>query len=98
MSAPILVGYDRSDSSKRALERAIERCNEKHAPLLVLAIHEAVLDPTGCGDALRAALLWGLSQGWPLARCAMLGNRMGACKIASRGPQNYTFSQADRLI
>jgi nucleotide-binding universal stress UspA family protein len=47
MSAPILVGYDRSDSAKRALDRAIERCNEMHAPLLVLAVHEAVLDPTG---------------------------------------------------
>lgn len=47
MSAPILVGYDRSDSSRRALQRAIERCNEKHAPLLVVAIHEAILDPTG---------------------------------------------------
>ena len=47
MSAPILVGYDRSDSAKRALDRAIAHCNEKHAPLLVLAIHEAVLDPTG---------------------------------------------------
>ncbi len=47
MSAPILVGYDRSDSSRRALDHAIARCNERHAPLLVLAIHEAVLDPSG---------------------------------------------------
>ncbi|WP_101048479.1 carbohydrate kinase family protein [Macromonas nakdongensis] len=50
-----------------------------------------VVDPTGCGDAFRAALLYGLSQGWPLARCAALGNRMGAEKIASRGGQNYRF-------
>ncbi|MGV3498584.1 MAG: carbohydrate kinase family protein [Hydrogenophaga sp.] len=49
----------------------------------------AVVDPTGCGDAFRAALLHGLSQGWPLQRCAQLGNRMGALKIAVRGPQNY---------
>ena len=51
----------------------------------------AVLDPTGCGDAFRAALLHGLLQGWPLLRCAELGNRMGATKIACRGGQNYTL-------
>ncbi|MCV0438189.1 MAG: carbohydrate kinase family protein [Hydrogenophaga sp.] len=50
-----------------------------------------VVDPTGCGDAFRAALLHGLEQGWPLQRCAELGNRMGATKIASRGGQNYTI-------
>ncbi len=50
-----------------------------------------VVDPTGCGDAWRGALLYGLEQGWPLARCAELGNRIGATKIASRGPQNYAL-------
>jgi adenosine kinase len=50
-----------------------------------------VVDPTGCGDAWRGALLYGLEQGWPLARCAALGNRVGAIKIASRGPQNYSL-------
>ncbi|CAN7626188.1 carbohydrate kinase family protein [Variovorax sp. LjRoot290] len=53
----------------------------------------AVVEPTGCGDAWRGALLFGLEQGWPLARCAALGNRIGALKIAQRGPQNY---QVDR--
>ena len=53
-----------------------------------------VVDPTGCGDAWRGALLYGLEQGWPLARCAALGNRLGALKIASRGPQNYTVDAA----
>ncbi len=51
----------------------------------------AVVDPTGCGDAWRGALLHGLEQGWDLVRCAELGNRVGAIKIASRGPQNYTL-------
>jgi adenosine kinase len=50
-----------------------------------------VVDPTGCGDAWRGALLFGLEQGWSLERCAQLGNRVGAIKIASRGPQNYTL-------
>ncbi len=51
----------------------------------------AVVDPTGCGDAWRGALLFGLERGWPLARCAALGNRLGALKIAQRGPQNYVL-------
>ncbi len=48
-----------------------------------------VVDPTGCGDAFRAALLYGLERGWPLQRCAALGNRLGALKIACRGGQNH---------
>ncbi|HZH06144.1 MAG TPA: carbohydrate kinase family protein [Lautropia sp.] len=51
----------------------------------------AIVDPTGCGDAWRGALLFGLEQGWSLQRCAELGNRVGAIKIASRGPQNYSL-------
>jgi len=49
----------------------------------------AVLDPTGCGDAFRGALLFGLERGWSLQRCVALGNRLGAAKIASRGGQNH---------
>jgi adenosine kinase len=48
-----------------------------------------VLDPTGCGDAFRAALLYGLERDWPLERCVALGNRIGALKIACRGGQNH---------
>ena len=48
-----------------------------------------VVDPTGCGDAFRGALVFGLEQGWSLARCAELGNHLGALKIAHRGPQGY---------
>jgi adenosine kinase len=58
---------------------------------------EAVLDPTGCGDAFRAGLLFGLERGWPLARAAALGNRLGALKIAHRGGQNHRFERADML-
>jgi adenosine kinase len=50
-----------------------------------------VLDPTGCGDAFRAAMLFGLERGWPLVECARLGNRLGALKIASRGGQNHVL-------
>jgi len=53
-----------------------------------------VVDPTGCGDAFRGALLYGLEHGWPLARCVELGNRVGAIKIASRGGQNHRIERA----
>ena len=52
-----------------------------------------VVDPTGCGDAFRGALLYGLERGWPLTRCAELGNRVGALKIASPGPQNHLIDR-----
>ncbi len=55
----------------------------------------SVVDPTGCGDAYRGALLFGLEQGWSLERCAALGNQLGSVKIAHRGPQNYNFALAD---
>jgi adenosine kinase len=55
---------------------------------------ERVVDPTGCGDAFRAALLYGLERDWSLPRCAALGNRLGALKIAERGPQNHAVDPA----
>ena len=54
-------------------------------------VADAVLDPTGCGDAFRAALLYGLELGWDLVRCVELGNRVGAIKIACHGPQNHVL-------
>jgi adenosine kinase len=55
----------------------------------------SVVDPTGCGDAFRGALLFGLEKGWPLAQCAKLGNQLGAIKIAQRGGQNYQLDLSD---
>jgi adenosine kinase len=53
-----------------------------------------VVDPTGCGDAFRGALLYGLERGWPLRRCVELGNRIGALKIACRGGQNHVIDRS----
>jgi adenosine kinase len=53
----------------------------------------SVVDPTGCGDAFRAALLYGIEQGWPLQRSIELGNRIGATKIAHRGGQNHPIDR-----
>ena len=56
---------------------------------------DAVVDPTGCGDAYRAALLHGLARGWDWPTCAKLGAVMGAIKIAHRGAQNHAPSRAE---
>ncbi|MCH2219850.1 MAG: carbohydrate kinase family protein, partial [Dechloromonas sp.] len=52
---------------------------------------EQVVDPTGCGDAFRGALLHGLQRGWEVTRCVTLANQVGAIKIAQAGPQNHVI-------
>ncbi len=54
-----------------------------------------VVDPTGCGDAYRAGLLYGISKGWDWPTCGRLASTMGAIKIASRGGQNHTPTRED---
>ena len=56
----------------------------------------AIVDPTGCGDAFRAALLYGIEQGWELEKSVALGNRIGAIKIACRGGQNHVLERSTR--
>ncbi len=52
---------------------------------------EALVDPTGCGDAFRAGVLKGLTTGAGLSDAAALGNGVGAKKIACRGGQNHSL-------
>jgi len=54
---------------------------------------QAVVDPTGCGDAYRAGLLYGISHGWDWPSTGKLGALMGAIKIAERGAQNHAPSR-----
>ncbi len=56
---------------------------------------ESIVDPTGCGDAYRAGLLYGMSKGWDWVTCGRLASTMGAIKIASRGGQNHKPTRAD---
>ena len=53
----------------------------------------AVIDPTGCGDAYRAGLLYGIAQGWDWQSTGNLASVMGSIKIASRGGQNHVVSR-----
>lgn len=50
---------------------------------------EQVVDPTGCGDAYRAGLLYGISHGWDWPSTGKLSALLGAIKIAQRGAQNH---------
>ncbi|HSE01862.1 MAG TPA: carbohydrate kinase family protein [Burkholderiales bacterium] len=54
---------------------------------------EQVLDPTGCGDAYRAGLLYGIAAGldWPVT--GRLASLLGSIKVAQRGAQNHRFTR-----
>ena len=51
----------------------------------------AVMDPTGCGDAYRAGLMYGMLQGYDWNTTGRLAGLLGSIKIASRGGQNHRF-------
>jgi adenosine kinase len=56
---------------------------------------ESVIDPTGCGDAYRAGLLYGIARGWDWPSTGRLGSLLGAIKIGYRGAQNHAPTQAE---
>jgi adenosine kinase len=56
---------------------------------------ETLADPTGCGDAYRAGLLYGIARGWEWPRTGRLAALLGAIKIAHRGAQNHRPSRAE---
>lgn len=56
---------------------------------------DSVVDPTGCGDAFRAGLLYGLSHGMDWETTGRLASLMGAIKIAHQGGQNHAPTRAD---
>lgn len=53
---------------------------------------DAVLDPTGCGDAYRAGLLYGLMEEFDWETTGRLASLMGALKIETYGTQNHLFT------
>jgi adenosine kinase len=55
---------------------------------------DAVVDPTGCGDAYRAGLIHGLLHGFDWETTGRIASLMGAIKIESRGTQNHAFTAA----
>lgn len=56
---------------------------------------DALVDPTGCGDAFRAGLLYGMARAWSWEKSARLASVMGSIKIAHRGGQNHRPSREE---
>ena len=56
-----------------------------------VVIPGTVCDPTGCGDAYRAGLLYGLLHGYDWMTTGCIASLMGAIKIESHGTQNHHF-------
>ena len=55
----------------------------------------AIVDPTGCGDAFRAGLLYGITHGMDWATTGRLASLLGSIKIAQRGGQNHAFTRTE---
>ncbi len=51
-----------------------------------------VVDPTGCGDAFRAGLIYGIQKGYDWLTIGRMGNLMGALKVEHPGTQNQRFT------
>jgi adenosine kinase len=51
-----------------------------------------ILDPTGCGDAYRAGLLYGLINEYDWEITGRIASLLGAIKIEHNGTQNHVFS------
>jgi adenosine kinase len=58
---------------------------------------KAIVDPTGCGDAYRAGLLYGIEKGWDWEMTGRLASLMGSLKIANRGGQNHSYTRAELM-
>jgi len=59
-----------------------------------------IVDPTGCGDAYRAGLLYGLTHDMDWENTARLASMIAAIKIEHHGTQNHSFDRdsiADRI-
>jgi len=53
------------------------------------------VDPTGCGDAYRSGLLYGIERGWSWQKIGRLSNTIGSIKIEHRGPQGHQPTRDD---
>ncbi|HAT34064.1 MAG TPA: carbohydrate kinase family protein [Janthinobacterium sp.] len=60
-----------------------------------VVVADAVLDPTGCGDAYRAGLLFGITNDLDWETSGRLASLMGAIKIAHKGAQNHKLTTAE---
>jgi adenosine kinase len=72
----------------RGAEGAVLRTRESEE-VISPAMPDDVQDPTGCGDAFRSGLIYGLLNDLDLVTACRIGSVMGAIKVAQQGPQNH---------
>ena len=96
---------ERTELSEEAIARRVDafvvtlggegsRIHTEDATIHVPAVPATELvDPTGCGDAYRAGLLYGMSQRWDWQKSGRLASLLGSMKISSRGGQNHALSR-----
>ena len=72
----------------KGAEGAIFHVRGETIPIPAAPVSE-IIDPTGCGDAFRAGLLYGIAHDMDWETTGRLASLMGAIKIESRGGQNH---------
>lgn len=92
------TGWSQADIASKVQAYIITRGpkgSEIHTPTGEIHVPAAtamrVVDPTGCGDAYRAGLIYGFTHGMDLATTGRIASLMGALKIEHLGPQNQRF-------
>jgi adenosine kinase len=95
------TGLSEKDIAERVTAYIITRGprgSEVHSKTGMMTVPAAdairVVDPTGCGDAYRAGLIFGLMNGYDMATAGRIASLMGALKIEHLGPQNQRFDYA----
>ena len=96
------TGWDVADVTKRAKALIVTRGAEGSTIYtaedefeIPTAKPKAVEDPTGCGDAYRAGLLYGLLRDLDWETTGRIASLMGALKIECHGTQNHSFTLAE---
>lgn len=82
----LVVTHGAQGSTIRAKEQRITIGSVKTA---------SVVDPTGCGDAYRGGLLYGIVNGYDWKTTGQLASLMGALKVSHRGGQNHVINRAE---
>jgi adenosine kinase len=96
------TGFDIADVTARVKALIITRGGEGSQIHTREKVHEIpaakpekLSDPTGCGDAYRAGLLYGLMQNADWEITGRIASLMGAIKIAQHGTQNHRFTRPE---
>ncbi|MEC9248274.1 MAG: carbohydrate kinase family protein [Pseudomonadota bacterium] len=94
------TGLDSAAIAKRVKAYIVTRgargssIHSEHGELEIPSVTvDKVRDPTGCGDAYRAGILYGLGNGFDLLQTGRLSSILGAIKVSSKGTQNHELTR-----